>query len=440
MAALANKIPPTEKRTPTRWPRAVAKRAANSESKRKSEATATTTSAGGALELQKLLHEQFEIPAEGKTIPAHQPTKPPGKRKPVAKKTKEPVVVDPALEPDKRGVSERGNTRVFDRISVDGSIRFEDIDYRISDLSVGGLSVVGSVSGWEEGEIRRVEFTIRHGEMEVSGNPNFQRLENGGNGITRFKLVNPSEDMTEFFRAATLRSVSGAEYDVGWLPENSSRMQKAENRPRQSLASHILSLPMLVLAMFMLLIGAFLARKTDGEAHWVTETHQIVSPVTGQITSLGNGPFDVGEPISEIAVMTVTGEARPFTVRAKVASVSVAWRFSTGDQITADDVLGYLHNVPQNDGRFFAIVSLQIPFFQPSLGDSVVMESIGGQRIVGKLRRFLSRRQVRNHATNNDQFAPHKPYALVEISDAAVDFSASPKVRILDTVFENTLR
>ena len=68
------------------------------------------------------------------------------------------------------------------------------------------------------------------------------------------------------------------------------------------------------------------------------------------------------------------------------------------------------------------------------------MESIGGQRIVGKLQRFLPRRQVRSYATNNDQFAPRKPYALVEISDTAVDFSASPNVRILDTVLENTLR
>lgn len=323
---------------------------------------------------------------------------------------------------------------------MDGSIRFEDVDYQINDLSVGGLSVVSAVLGWEEGEIRRVQFTIRHGELEVSGNTNCQCLENDGKGITRFKLVNPSEDLTEFFRAATLRSVSGAEYDVSWLPESSSKMRKAESQPRRPLANHVLSLPMLVLAMFLLLLGAFLMRMTEGNAYWVTETHQIVSPATGQIKWLGTGPFDVGEPISKIAAMTVTGKDLPFIVRANVASVYINWRFSTGDHITTDDVLGHLHNVPRNEGRFFAIVSLQIPFFQPEPGDSVVMETIGGQRVVGELKRFLTQRQVHNYATNSDQFALHKLYALVEFSDTPADFSASPDVRILDTVLENLFR
>lgn len=61
----------------------------------------------------------------------------------------------------------QGNKRVFDRISLDGSIHFEGVDYPINDLSVGGLSVVGNMPGWEEGDTRPVQFTIRHGASFV---------------------------------------------------------------------------------------------------------------------------------------------------------------------------------------------------------------------------------------------------------------------------------
>ena len=335
----------------------------------------------------------------------------------------------------------QGNKRVFDRISVNGSIRFEEIDYTINDLSVGGLSVIGAVPGWEEGEIRQVQFTILHGALDVSGKVNCQCLENRGKGITRFKLVNPSEDLAELFRAATLRNASGSEYDIGWLPEKSSKLQEAEDTPqRRPLTSYFLSLPMLVLMMFVLLLGTFVARMTEGDAYWLTERHEIVSPVTGQITSLGTGPFSAGETISEITAMTVNGDDLPFTVRANVASVSVDWRFSTGDHVTVDDILGHLRNVPRTQVRYYAIVSLEVPFFSPGPGDSIVLESVGGKRIVGKLQRMLTQRQLHDYAGIDNQFGPHKSYALVEINDAGVDFSASPEVRILDTVLENKFR
>lgn len=332
------------------------------------------------------------------------------------------------------------NKRVFERVSLDGSIHFDGVDYTINDLSVGGLSVVGKVPGWEEGDIRRVQFTIRHGALIVSGRIQCQCLKNSEQDLTRFRLVDPSEDLSEFLRAVTLRSVSGSEYDVGWLPENSSKLQTKEDTRRHTWTSQVLSLPMLVLAMFLVLLGAFVVRKTEGDAYWVTEAHQIASPVTGQIKSLNTGPFDVGEPISEIVATSVSGEAFPFTITADVASIFVNWRFSTGDIVSVDDVLGYVHNVPRNNGRFFAIVSLQVPFFRLEPGDSISIESVDGRRIIGAVRRFLPVGEARNYATNNDQFAWHRHYALIEISDAAVDFSAPPKVRILDTILENEFR
>lgn len=334
----------------------------------------------------------------------------------------------------------QGNKRVFDRISLDGSIHFEGIDYPINDLSVGGLSVVGTIPGWEEGDVRRVQFTIRHGALIVSGKIQCHCLKNSEMGLTRFKFVDPSEDLTEFFRAVTLRSVSGSKYNVGWLPENSSNLHTKEITPRHSWTSQALSLPMLVLAMFLLLLGAFVVRTTEGDAYWVTEAHQIASPVSGQITSLGSGPFNVGEPISEIVASSVTGEETQVAITAKVASISVNWRFSTGDIVSAEDVLGYARNVPRNDGRFSAIVSLQVPFFHLKPGDSVSIESRDGRRVIGEIRRFLPIGEAHNYAANIDQFAPHKRYALVEMSDDAVDFSVPPKVRIIDTIIENKFR
>ncbi len=334
----------------------------------------------------------------------------------------------------------RGNTRLFDRIKVDGSLRIEEIDYPINDISVGGVPVVGEVPDWEEGEIRQVQFAMRHGELEISGKMNCQCLENGGEEITRFKLVNPSEDLAEFFRTATLRGASGSEYDVGWLAEKSFKLEEAGAKPRRPIASYILSLPMLVLAVFALLLATFVARTTHGDAYWVTSIHEIVSPVTGRITSLETGPFNVGEPVSEIATMTVNGEAMPFTIRADVASVSVDWRFSTGDRIAADDVLGHLHNVPRTQGRYYAIVSLESPFFRLRAGNSIVLESAGGQRVVGELQYMLTPRQQLNYAGVSNQFASHKTYALVKLSDATADLSGSPEVRILDTILENKFR
>lgn len=334
----------------------------------------------------------------------------------------------------------QGNKRVFDRIGLDGSIHFEQVDYPINDFSVGGLSVAGNVPGWEEGDIRAVQFTIRHGTLNVSGRLQCQCIKNSEKGLTRLRLVDPSEDLSEFFRAVTMRSVSGSEYDVGWLPETSSKLQTKADTQRRSWANQLISLPMLVFAMFLLLLGAFVVRKTDGDAYWVTETHQILSPVTGQIESLSTGPFNVGDPVSEIVATSVSGEALPFTIPANVASTSVNWRFSTGDIVSTNDVLGIVSNVPQNNGRFSAIVSLQVPFFRLELGDKVSIESIDDRPVVGEVRRILPVGDARKYATNNDQFAAHKRYALVEMSDATVDFSAPPKIRILDTILENGFR
>lgn len=331
--------------------------------------------------------------------------------------------------------------RVIDRIKVDGALHFEGLDYPINDLSVGGLSVAGAVLGWRKDEIREAEFAIQHGVLEVRGKVNCLCLEKRQDEITRFKLVEPSEDLAEFFRAATLRSVSGADYDVGWLPENSSNLKKPESTAKKaSITSRLFSLPMLVLAMFIVLLAAFAIRQTSGDARWVTDMHEIIAPVAGQISSLGTGPFTVGETLTEITAMTVNGNELPFTLTADVASVAVDWRFSTGDRVDANDVLGHLLNVPRNEDRYFAIVSLQIPFFRPRPGNRVVLEAVDETRIVGDVKRILARDEARNHATNNDQFAPGKRHALVEFRGDPVDFSAAPEVRLFDTVLENAFR
>ncbi len=334
----------------------------------------------------------------------------------------------------------RGETRLFERITVDGSLRIDESDYQIRDLSVGGVSVVGAVPDWEKGDIRRVQFDIHHGELGVSGKLNCECLENGGNGITRFRLVNPSEDLAEFLRAVTLRNVSGAEYDAGWLSEKSHQLKDADAKPRRTPASLALSLPMLVLAMFMLLLAAFVIRKTDGEAYWVAGVHEIVAPLTGQITSLSTGPFNVGDPITEIIAMTIDGEDMPFTMTADVASISVAWRFSTGDRVEAGDILGHLHNVPRNDGQFHAIVSLQVPFFQLTPGDSIVMGSVSGQRFVGQVQRMLAPEELPAYTTTGAPFSTRQTYFLALLEDAAAELSGSPEIWILDTVLQNGLR
>ncbi len=330
--------------------------------------------------------------------------------------------------------------RLFDRITIDGWIRSDGSDYRIRDLSTGGLSLAAAVPGWNEGDVRRVQFAIRHGALLVCGDIQCQCLENSETGITRCKFVEPSEDITEFFRAVTLRSVSGSEYNAGWLPETSTELSVTKAAPQQSWSSYVLSLPMLVLAMFLLLLSVFVSRNADGNAYWVTQTHEITSPVSGRIGSLETGPFNVGDPISEIFAISLNGDEVPATVAANVASFSVDWRYSAGDQITPDDILGYLRSVPQNNERFSALVSLRVPFFSLDLGDQVVIETGSDQRVVGQVQRFLTVGEARTYANNDYQFPPNSTYALLDVGEATVDFSASLDVRVLDTVLENAFR
>lgn len=186
------------------------------------------------------------------------------------------------------------NKRVFDRINVTGSISVAGKHYPINDLSVGGMAVQGPILENEPGDILRVQFAIRHGKLYVSGTMNCLYIGSNSNFIARLKFVDPDEDLTEFFRAATLRSVSGSEYSVGWLAETSAQLPVPQVKPRRSFLSRFVSLPMLLAVMIVFLFGVFLLRTTAAEAVWAMYYYEVVSPVGGQVKSLKSPPFAAG--------------------------------------------------------------------------------------------------------------------------------------------------
>ena len=86
------------------------------------------------------------------------------------------------------------------------------------------------------------------------------------------------------------------------------------------------------------------------------------------------------------------------------------------------------------------MVSLKNPFFRFSPGESIVIETVSDQRIVGRLQRLLTEDEARDFISIDTRFSSNATYALLVINDGPADFSAQPSVRMFDTILENKFR
>ena len=332
------------------------------------------------------------------------------------------------------------NKRVFDRINVTGAISVAGKHYPINNLSVGGMAVQGPILNNEPGDIMSVQFAIRHGKLFVSGTINCLYLGNKSDIIARLKFVDPDEDLTEFFRAATLRSVSGSEYSAGWLAETSAQLPVPQVKSRRSFLSRFVSLPMLLAVMIMFLFGVFLLRTTTAEAVWVMYYYEVVSPVGGQVKSLKSPPFATGELVSEVSVIATNGEPLTIPIKANVASVAVDWRVSLGDYVEVGDTLGHLYNIPQHYGSARAIVTINGLFISPRTGDSIVLQTERGERLVGKVAQSLNSWQIIEHNLVNIDVNLNKKYFFVEFDADVAKIIGRPEIKVFDTLLENLVR
>ena len=332
------------------------------------------------------------------------------------------------------------NKRVFDRINVTGSISVAGKHYPINDLSVGGMAVQGPILKNEPGDIMRVQFAIRHGKLYVSGTINCLYIASSSNFIARLKFVDPDEDLTEFFRAATLRSVSGSEYSVGWLAETSAQLPLSKVKPRRSFLSRFVSLPMLLAVTIVFLFGVFLLRTTTAEAVWAMYYYEVVSPVGGQIKSLKSPPFAAGELVSEVSVIAANGEPLTIPIKTNIASVTVDWLVSLGDYVEVGDTLGHLYNIPQNYGSVRAIVTMNGLFTSPRTGDSIVLETELGELLVGKVTQSLNSRQIIEHNLVNSDINLNKKYFFVEFDTDVAKIIGRLELKVFDTLLKNLVR
>ena len=329
------------------------------------------------------------------------------------------------------------NRRLFDRINVTGAISVAGKHYRIIDISVGGVAVQGPILKSEPGNIIRVQFALCHGNLYVSGKVNCLYIGSSANSIARLKFIDPEEDLTEFFRAATLRSVSGSEYSVGWLAETSAQLPVSQVKSRRSFLSRFLSLPMLLAVMIVFLFGVFLLRTTTAEAVWEMYYYEVVSSVGGQVKSLKSPPFAAGEPVSEVSVIAANGKPLTIPIKTNVASVAVDWRVSVGDYVEVGNTLGRLYNIPQNYGSVRAIVTMSSLFTSPRTGDSIVLENELGELFVGKVTQSLNSREIIEHNLVNSDVNLNKKYFFAEFDADVAKTTGRPKIKVFDTLLKN---
>lgn len=333
--------------------------------------------------------------------------------------------------------------RLFDRIKVTGAISVAGKHYPINDLSVGGMAVQGPILKNEPGDIMRVQFAIRHGKLYVSGTMNCLYIGSSSNFIVRLKFVDPDEDLTEFFRAVTLRSVSGSEYSVGWLAETSAQLPVSQVKPRRSFLSRFVSLPMLLAVMIVFLFGVFLLRTTTAEAVWEMYYYKVVSPVGGQVKSLKSHkspPFAAGELVSEVSVIAANGEPLTIPIKTNVASMAVDWHVSLGDYVEVGDTLGHLYNIPQNFGSVRAILTTTGLLISLRTGDSIVLETELGELLVGKVTQSLNSQQIIEHNLVNSDVNLNKKYFFVEFDADLAKIIGRLELKIFDTLLENLVR
>lgn len=279
------------------------------------------------------------------------------------------------------------NRRVFDRIAVEGVATIDEESCRIRDISVGGFSAFGRYPDLSEGDIKSIKFRIKHGDLEVSGKANFECLSNGFHGPLRFKMLNASESVTEFFRAATLRSTSGADYAASWMPE------EVQSLARTKKSKHMRGpgvLPSVLATAIFLALMLFIGQSSSAQAVWITYRHALEAPVTGTLQRDFQTTIDVkpNQKIASFAAQTFGGTKFEMPLMAGVRANSVDWLYNSGDLVQQGDIVAYATIFPLERGAQQVAVSINIPLVNPGIGDTVILRTSTGQIVEAKIERF----------------------------------------------------
>lgn len=269
------------------------------------------------------------------------------------------------------------NRRLFDRIETEGIFIYEGETYPIKDISVGGLQLDGILAHSKKGSIVNGKIGLNQSSVRLYSDVICEVIENVDALGARLKFIEISEDFTEFLRSLAIRHNVPTTHKAGWLGSDSYQISEPNGiQSSKSLFAPLFRIESIIGIAILAIAAALLVRASSEQNFWVVAQHELISPVSGEVTWLHPDRTTLtGDTIATIALTTLSNEKLDFPIISRLNGQTLNWNFNIGDRIVEEDVLGVINLTPISEDGIKAIIGLQSPLLSLQPGDDLKVSS-----------------------------------------------------------------
>lgn len=269
------------------------------------------------------------------------------------------------------------NRRLFDRIEMEGILILDGKTYSIKDISVGGLQIEQKLEGAKKGSLIDGKVGLNQSSIRLYSDVICEVIDNTDAQGARLKFIEISEDFTEFLRSRALRHKVPTAHKAGWIGSDSYQISGSDDvQVEKSLVTRLFRIETITGLAILAIALVLLIRASSEQNFWVVAQHEILSPVSGEITSLHpDSEIAVGSVIANINIATLSDKNIDFPIVSRVGGQTLNWNFNVGDQVVEEDLLGVINLTPISGGGIKAIIGFQSPLLSLKPGDAVKVSS-----------------------------------------------------------------
>lgn len=332
------------------------------------------------------------------------------------------------------------NRRLFDRINAAGAFIVDGKTYPMRDISVGGLRLEDKLEGAEKGSITSGKVFLTQSTVRIYSDVVCHVIDNNEMHGARLKFVNISEEFVEFLRSFALRHMAPTDYEASWISSNSYELSQPDNvQVKRSVFKRVFRLETLITVTIFAIALLLLSRASSEQNFWVVSQHELLSSVSGEITSLHpDEAIDVGSVIANIKISTLSDQDTDFPVVSRVRGQTLNWHFNVGDNVVEGDLLGVIGLTPLNDGGAKAIIGLESPLLSLTIGDLVKVSNTAYGSMDALVKYAVTPTQAAALTGRSPDSFEFEEYFLVELdAPSNVPLAGQLRVNVFSTWFHH---
>ena len=329
--------------------------------------------------------------------------------------------------------SSQGNRRLFDRINADGIFIIDDSTYPIKDISVGGLQLGKKLEGVKNGSIKDGRVGLNQPGIRLYSDVICEVIENTDDQGAKLKFIEISEEFTEFLRSLALRHEVPTAHKAGWIGSDSYQISAAgTTQVRKSFLRRFLGIETVIGLVILGITLVLLLRATSEQNFWVVAQHDILSPVSGEITTLlSDSEFVAGSVLANLKVATISKKEIDFPILSKVSGQTLNWNFNIGDQVVEGDLLGVISLTPVSNEGIKAIIGFNSPLLSFRPGDAVTLSNGSNRLMDASILYVITPNQAASLTGVSPDSFRFEDYLLVELkAPASASLMGQPRINV----------